>query len=120
MQNQYETTIIVTPILTDEQYKETIDTYKKFLKDNGCEIVFDESWGLKKLAYPIQKKNNGYYFTMEFKADSTFVNKLETEFKRDDRILRFLNVKLDKYGIDYNERKRKGEFKKNKTEKEEA
>jgi small subunit ribosomal protein S6 len=112
MQNQYETTIIITPILTDEQFKECIGTYKKYIKDNGCEIVFDESWGLKKLAYPIDKKNNGYYYTIEFKSDPEFISKLEIEFKRDEKVLRFLTIKLDKYGVDYNDRKRKGEFKK--------
>jgi small subunit ribosomal protein S6 len=111
MQNHYETTLIVTPIFTDEQYKESIETYKKYFKDNGCEIVFDESWGLKKLAYPIKKKNNGYYFSIEYKANPNFIAKLEIEFKRDENILRFLTIKLDKFGVDYNDRKRKGEFK---------
>jgi len=113
---QYETVFIATPILTEAQLAELKSNYEKLITDNGGEIVATEAWGLKKLKYPIQKKNNGYYFVFEYKADGAFVSKFETEFKRSEDILRFLTVKLDKYGVDFNERRRKGEFNKEKKE----
>jgi len=104
--NQYETVFIMTPVLTDEMVKDAVAKFEKVLKDNGAEIVHQASWGLRKLAYPIQKKSTGFYHLMEFKADSTLVDKLELEFRRDERILRFLTVALDKYAITYNESRR--------------
>ncbi|NSW45683.1 MAG: 30S ribosomal protein S6 [Bacteroidales bacterium] len=106
MQNQYETVFIITPVLSDPQMKETVQKFKNLIKDNGGEIVHEEEWGLKKLAYPIQKKTTGFYALIEFKADPAFINKLETEYRRDERIIRFLTVKLDKYAIEYNQKKR--------------
>jgi len=106
MQNQYETVFIITPVLSDPQMKETVMKFKNLIKDNGGEIVHEEEWGLKKLAYPIQKKTTGFYALIEFKADPAFINKLETEYRRDERIIRFLTVKLNKYAIEYNQKKR--------------
>jgi len=106
MQNQYETVFIITPVLSDPQMKETVQKFKNLIKDNGGEIVHEEEWGLKKLAYPIQKKTTGFYALIEFKADPAFINKLETEYRRDERIIRFLTVKLNKYAIEYNQKKR--------------
>lgn len=106
---QYETVFIITPLLTEEQMKEAVDKFRKFLKDHSKELIHEENWGLKKLAYPIQKKSTGFYQLFEFKAEPDFIHKLETEFKRDERILRFLTVHLDKYGIEYNEKRKKGE-----------
>ena len=80
--------------------------FKNLIKDNGGEIVHEEEWGLRKLAYPIQKKTTGFYALLEFKADPAFINKFETEYRRDERIIRFLTVKLDKYAIEYNQKKR--------------
>ncbi len=120
---QYETTIIVTPVLTDAELKELVSGYTKFLKSNGAEIVSEEYWGLRQLAYPIKKKTSGFYFTVEFKAATDLLDKLELNFRRDENIMRFLSVKLDKFSIDYNEKKRNGLIgkKKNKEEvKEEA
>lgn len=113
---QYETVFIATPILTDAQLTELKGFYEKMITENGGEIVGSEAWGLKKLKYPIKKKTNGYYFVMEYKAEPSFVAKMETEFKRSEDILRFLSVKLDQYGVEYNERRRKGEFNKEKKE----
>ena len=105
--NQYETVFIMTPVLSDEQMKETVAKYQKFLKDKGAEIVFEDNWGLRKLAYPIQKKSTGFYYLIEFKAEGDFVADLELTYKRDERIMRHLTVKLDKHAIAYNEKKRK-------------
>ncbi|MBK6988139.1 MAG: 30S ribosomal protein S6 [Bacteroidetes bacterium] len=107
MSNQYETVFIMTPVLSEEQMMDTVTKFKKILTDNGYEIVFENNWGLRKLAYPIQKKNTGFYYLIEFKSEGDLINKVETEFRRDERIMRFLTVKLDKHAIAYNEKKRK-------------
>lgn len=104
--NQYETVFIMTPVLTDEMVKDAVAKFEKVLKENGAEIVHQASWGLRKLAYPIQKKSTGFYHLIEFKAEGTLIDKLELEFRRDERILRFLTVALDKYAITYNESRR--------------
>ena len=101
--NQYETVFILTPVLSDDQTKETVEKFKKVLLDKGAEIVNEEAWGLKKLAYQIEKKTSGFYFLVEFKAEKT----LETAFRRDEKVLRFQTVKLEKYAIEYAEKRRK-------------
>ncbi len=106
MLNQYETVFIITPVLSDPQMKETVQKFKNLITDNGGEIVHEEEWGLRKLAYPIQKKTTGFYALIEFKASPDFISKLETEYRRDERIIRFLTVKLNKYAIEYNRKKR--------------
>ncbi|MBC8461024.1 MAG: 30S ribosomal protein S6 [Bacteroidales bacterium] len=106
MSNQYETVFIMTPVLSDEQMKETVEKYQKFLKEKDAEIIFEDNWGLRKLAYPIQKKSTGFYHLIEFKADPTIIREWEVTFKRDERILRFITVALDKHAIAYNEKKR--------------
>jgi small subunit ribosomal protein S6 len=116
---QYETVVILTPLLTEESAKEVIAKYTKLLKDGGAEIVQEDNWGLKKLAYPIQKKSTGYYHLTEFKAPGDLINKLEVEYRRDERILRFLTIALDKHAIAYNEKKRSGAFNQKKTAKTE-
>lgn len=108
MLKNYETVFIVTPVLSDDQFKEAVSKFKKILADGGAEIVHENNWGLKKLAYPIQKKSTGFYYLIEFKAPSTLISKLEVEYKRDERVLRFLTLALDKHSIAYNDRKRKG------------
>ena len=105
--NQYETVFIVTPVLSDDQMKEAVKKYEDHLAQAGAEIVHEENWGMRKLAYPIQKKSTGFYHLIEFKADGNILADVETELKRDERILRFLTVKLDKHAIAYNEKKRK-------------
>jgi len=114
MLKQYETVFIMTPVLSDEQMKETVEKYQKFLKSKDSEIVFEDNWGLRKLAYPIQKKSTGFYHLIEFKADPALIREWEVTFKRDERILRFLTVVLDNHMLAYNEKKRN----KNKTEKQ--
>ena len=104
--NCYETVFILTPVLSDDQMKEAVEKFKTFLTQNGAEIVNEEMWGLKKLAYPIQKKTTGFYCLFEFKADPTIVKKLETAYRRDERVIRFLTFRLDKYAQEYAEKRR--------------
>ena len=107
MPKHYETVIIMNPVLSQEQVTETVDKFRRILTENGTEIVHENNWGLRKLAYPIQKKNTGFYYLTEFKGDGSVVAKLELEYKRDERIMRFLTVALDKHAVAYNEKKRK-------------
>ena len=104
--NHYETVFIATPVLSDVQIKEAVKKYHDFIVDNGGEIVHEEDWGLKKLAYPIQKKTTGFYHLIEFKADPTFIAKLEIQYRRDERIIRFLTFAMEKHAIAYSERRR--------------
>ena len=116
MKKNYETVFILTPVLSEAQMKDTVGKFKKVLTDNGAEIVNEENWGLKKLAYPIQHKTTGFYQLFEFRADPNTILKLETEYRRDEAVMRFLTTTLDKHAVIYNERRKKGEF--NKKEKE--
>ena len=104
--NQYETVFILTPVLSDEQMKETVAKFKKLLTDNGAEILNEEAWGLKKLAYAIEKKTSGFYCLFEYKGDSTLVDTLETGFRRDEKVIRYMTVKLDKHAAAYAEKRR--------------
>ena len=99
--NHYETVFILTPVLSDEQMKEAVAKFKKLLTDNGAEILNEEAWGLKKMAYAIDKKSTGFYCLLEFKAEPPIVNTLEIGYRRDERIIRFITVKLDKYAAEY-------------------
>jgi small subunit ribosomal protein S6 len=106
MLKNYETVFIMTPVLSDEQMKEAVGKFQKMLKDKGAEIVHEDHWGLRKMAYPIQKKTSGFYHLIEFKAEGPVIAEVEVAFKRDERILRFLTVALDKHAVAYNEKKR--------------
>jgi len=106
MVNSYETVFIATPVLSEAQMKEAVEKYKKLITDNGGEIVHEENWGLKKLAYPIQKKSTGFYYLIEFKAEGELISSLETAYRRDERIIRFLTFKMDKYSVKYAIKKR--------------
>ncbi|MCM1138406.1 MAG: 30S ribosomal protein S6 [Duncaniella sp.] len=102
----YETVFILTPVLSDQQMKEAVEKFEKVMTDNGATIVNEEIWGLRKLAYPIQKKSTGFYNLVEFDADPTVIKKLETAFRRDERVLRFLVFRLDKYAAEYAAKRR--------------
>ncbi len=106
MKNRYETVFIATPVLSEAQMKEAVEKFKDLILKNKGEIVYEENWGLKKLAYPIQKKSTGFYYLIEFSAESSFIHKLETEYRRDERIIRFLTFKLEKYSIEYADKRR--------------
>ena len=107
--NHYETVFILTPVLSDEQMKETVAKFTKLLADNGAEIVNEEIWGLKKMAYAIEKKSTGFYNLLEFKAEPSVIKTLETGVRRDEKVIRFMTVKLDKYAVEYAE-KRKSKY----------
>jgi small subunit ribosomal protein S6 len=116
MMNQYETVFIATPVLSEPQVKEAVKKFRDIITDNGGELIHEEDWGMKKMAYPIQKKTTGFYHLFEFKAAPTFVDKLETEFRRDEKVIRFMTVKLDKYAAEYSQKRRN--LRKEKSEKE--
>jgi small subunit ribosomal protein S6 len=115
----YETVFILTPVLSEAQMKDTVEKFKKVLTDGGAEIINEENWGLKKLAYPIAHKTTGFYNLFEFKANPELIATLETEFRRDETVMRFLTVSLDKHAIEYNEKRRRGEFNRKEQVKEE-
>ena len=104
--NRYETVFIMTPVLSADQVAETVEKYKSYLKENNAKIVHEESWGLRKLAYPIQKKSTGFYQLLEFEADASVILPFETEFRRDERIIRFLSTRMDKFHVEYAEKRR--------------
>ena len=109
---QYESVIILTPLLSEDAAKEAIAKFKDILVEGGAEIIAEDNWGLRKLAYPIQKKTTGFYHLTEFKAPGELIKKLEVEYKRDERVMRFLTISLDKHAVAYNEKKRSGAFNK--------
>ncbi len=102
----YETVFILTPVLSDAQMKEAVEKFSKVLTDNDATIVNAEEWGLRKLAYPIDKKSTGFYTLIEFDAEPTIVKKLETAYRRDERVIRFLTLRLDKYAAEYAAKRR--------------
>ena len=104
--NQYETVFILTPVLSDAQMKEAVEKFKGILTAEGAEIVNEENWGLKKLAYPIQKKSTGFYVMLEFNAEPKVISKLELQYRRDERVIRFLTFKQDKYAVEYAAKRR--------------
>ena len=104
--NNYETVFIVTPVLSEAQVAEVADKFQGVITENGGSIVNEEHWGPKKLAYPIQKKSTGFYFLVEFTGEGSIINTLETQFRRDERIIRFLTFKQDKYAKEYADRRR--------------
>ena len=106
MLKQYETVFIATPVLSDAQMKEAVAKYLDLIKENGGEVVYEQDWGLRKLAYPIQKKTTGFYHLIEFKAEPAFIAKLETQYRRDERIIRFLTFAMDKHAVAYAEKRR--------------
>jgi small subunit ribosomal protein S6 len=110
MLKQYETVFIMTPVLSEDQMKETVKKFENILRDKGAEMVHQENWGLKKLEYHIQKKSTGFYHLFEFKAEPSVVAELELRYRRDEKIMRFLTVALDKDAIAYAEKRRKNKF----------
>ena len=106
MTNRYETVFICTPVLSETQMKEAVEKFKGVIEGNGGTVVHEENWGLKKLAYPIQKKTTGFYYLFEFEASGELIELLELQFRRDERVLRFLTLKMDKYAVEYAEKKR--------------
>ena len=106
MMKNYETVFILTPVLSDDQVKEAVKKFHDFLTERNSEIVDSDNWGLRKLAYPIQKKSTGFYHLIQFKSEPNVIADLEIAYKRDERIMRFLTLSLDKHAVVYRERKR--------------
>ncbi|MGN0201819.1 MAG: 30S ribosomal protein S6 [Candidatus Cryptobacteroides sp.] len=106
MLKQYETVFIATPVLSDQQMKEAVAKYTTLIAENGGEVVYEENWGLKQLAYPIQHKTSGFYYLIQFKAEPSFIETLETQYFRDERIIRYLTVALDKHAVAYAAKRR--------------
>ena len=106
MTNQYETVFILTPVLSEQQMTETVEKFKALLTEKGAELLNEENWGMRKMAYPIQKKSTGFYTLLEFKAEPEVIERLEVAYRRDERVLRYLTVKLDKYAAQYAEKRR--------------
>jgi small subunit ribosomal protein S6 len=107
MINRYETVFILTPVLSDEQMKEAVKKFTDLLIAKGANIVFEDNWGLRRLAYPIHKKSTGFYHLVEFEAEGSMIEELEIAYRRDERVIRFLTTLLDKHAIAYNEKKRR-------------
>lgn len=103
MTNRYETVFILTPVLSEDQAKETVSKFKDLLKEGHGKVRHEEHWGMRKLAYPIQKKSSGFYHLIEFESDPSLIAKLETEFRRDERVIRFLTVAMDKHHVAFAE-----------------
>lgn len=117
----YETVFILTPVLSEAQMKDAAEKFKKVLIDHGAEIVSNEHWGLKKLAYPIEQKSTGYFNLIEFRSEPGVVESLELEYRRDEKVMRFLTTVLDKHAMEYSVKRRSGAFnKKAEPKKEEA
>ena len=104
--NSYETVFILTPVLSEDQAKEAVQKYEADLAAFGGKLKHSENWGLKKLAYPIQKKTTGFYFMFDFEATGTVVADLELAMKRDERVMRFLTLKMDQHHLAYSEKRR--------------
>jgi len=105
MLNHYETAFILTPVLSEPQMKEAVEKFKNLLIENGAKIENEELWGLRKLAYPIKKLTNGFYIVLQFASEPTLIEKLEVQYRRDERVLRFLTFRLDKYALEYAEKR---------------
>jgi small subunit ribosomal protein S6 len=116
MKKSYEAVFILTPVLSEAQMKDTADKLKKVLTDNQADLINEENWGLKKLAYPIQHKTTGFYYLIEFNSEPTALDAFEVACRRDEKVMRFLTVSLDKHALEYNEKRRKGAFNKKKEE----
>lgn len=116
MQNQYELMAIFTPILSDDEFKNVLKEYVKYIEDNGGEMVSQETWGLKQLAYEIDQKTTGIYQIFQFKAPGSLIAELELLMKRDDNVMRFLTTRLDKYAVEWNETRKERRANKKKEE----
>ena len=106
--NNYELMVIFTPVLSDDEFKAAQKKYTTLVTDNGGSIVGENPWGLKSLAYPIQKKTTGLYWVAEFITPSDFNEKLKIQLLRDDNVMRHMFTALDKYAVEYNSKRRSG------------
>ena len=105
--NNYETVFILNPVLSEDQIEETVNKYEKVITKLKIKIIAKENWGLKKFAYPIQNKKSGFYHLIEYQGTVEVSRNIEMEFRRDERVMRYLTVKLDKHALDWSEKRRK-------------
>ncbi len=105
--NHYETVFILNPVLSEDQIKEAVKKFESLLSEQGAKFVNKEDWGLKKLAYPIQNKKSGFYHLLEYTVAGEAIDPLEVAFRRDERVMRYLTVKLDKHAIAWAEKRAK-------------
>jgi small subunit ribosomal protein S6 len=112
----YETVFILTPVLSEVQMKDAVDKFKKVLVDHKAKVTHEEDWGLKKLAYPIQHKSTGFYHLLEFTATPETISALELEYRRDEKVMRFITISLNKHAVAYNDKRRRGDFNKKQPE----
>ena len=105
--NNYETVFILNPVLSEDQIEEAVRKYEKIISKLKSNIIAKENWGLKKFAYPIQNKKSGFYHLIEYQGTVEVSKKIEMEFRRDERVMRYLTVKLDKHALDWSEKRRK-------------
>ncbi len=106
--NNYELMVIFTPVLSDDEFKNEQRKFAAMVTENGGQLVAENAWGLKSLAYPIQKKTTGLYWVAEYQTPSDFNEKLKIQLLRDESVLRHMITRLDKYAVEYNNRKRTG------------
>jgi len=106
MLNHYETVFILTPVLSDEQVKEAVQKFKDYLQKEGVELVHEENWGLRKLAYKLKNKSTGFYQLFEYKLSPEAIKNFEIQLRRDERVMRFQTVKLDQFAIAFNVKRR--------------
>lgn len=104
--NRYETVFIATPVLSDVQVKELVSKFQGIITENGGKVTHTEEWGLRKLAYPIQKKSTGFYTLVEFEGEGDLIGALETQYRRDERVIRFLTFRQDKYAAEYADKRK--------------
>jgi len=104
--NHYETVFILNPVLSESQVKEAVQKFNDYLVSKGAEMISKEDWGLKKLAYAIQNKKSGFYHLFEYKVSGEAITPFELEFRRDDSVMRYLTVRLDKHAIAWAEKRR--------------
>jgi small subunit ribosomal protein S6 len=113
----YELTFIVDPVLSGDEVKATAQKYADMITNEGATITATDEMGLRQLAYEINKRTSGVYYCIEFAGEEVlFIPKLELAMVRDENVLRFLTITLDKFGVKYNDDKRKGLIGKKKKE----
>ena len=105
--NHYETVFILNPVLSEDQIKETVKKFVDYIKSKKGTVTQEENWGLKKLKYTIQKKKTGFYYLIEFQSNGEIINDFEVEFKRDERVIRWQTIKLEKFALEYADRRKK-------------
>ncbi|MDX1590941.1 MAG: 30S ribosomal protein S6 [Balneolaceae bacterium] len=106
----YEMTYILNPVLDEEKFSEMVQFVNKLIEDNGGEVVDVDEWGVKKLAYDIDKKSTGYYVNLYFNAPADAIAPVERNMRIHDDIMRYLTLKYDAKMKRHYELRKKGEL----------